>query len=58
MNWLGKNWKGVTGGALLIATGIFEVVVALKDGTDLGPGVAKIAAGLAAVGIRDAMGRN
>jgi len=56
LNW-GKNWKTVTGGVLLMITGGVEVVASLKYGTDVTPGAAKIAAGLAAIGFRDAMGK-
>jgi hypothetical protein len=54
---LGKNWKTVTGGVLLMITGGVEVVSALKYGLDVTPGAAKIAAGLTAIGFRDAMGK-
>lgn len=55
---LGTGWKTITGGILLMITGAVEIIGAMKYGTDPTPGGAKIAAGLVAIGFRDAMGKS
>ena len=52
----GKNWKGYTGGGILILSGLWKIFVGLTEGTDISAGVGEVAAGLGIIGIRGAQG--
>lgn len=62
MNLLGKNWKGIVGAIGVIAYGLAQLADCvvpdiLEQESTISEAIAVIAAGLSALGIRDAVGR-